>query len=94
MDAIARYDEAFKALYSSRSNGAIKLKTAFDALEQFNAEDRKVIAGRLHEVFEFHFSSLGAERLIRDTLKSLSPDADLSWIPGWRNDNKTLLAST
>lgn len=63
------------------------------ALEQFNAEDRKQIVSRLHEVFKFNFESTSVQDLVRRNLKSMNPDADLSWIPDWREDYEALLAS-
>ncbi len=90
MDAVARYNEAFKLLHSSTSGGSAIFKT----LEQFSAEDRKVIASRLHEVFDFNFESYSVQNLIRGNLKALSPDADLSWIPDWRKDYEALQTST
>lgn len=90
MDAVARYNETFKSLHSSTSDGS----AIFKALEQFSAEDRKVIASRLHEVFKFNFECYSVQGMIRGNLKALSPDADLSWIPDWRKDNEALFAST
>lgn len=66
----------------------------FKALEQFNAEDRKEIASRLHEVFKFNFENTSVQDLVRRNLKSISPDADLSWIPDWRKNYEALQAST
>lgn len=66
----------------------------FKALEQFNAEDRKEIASRLHEVFKFNFENTSVQDLVRRNLKSISPDADLSWIPDWRKEYEALQAST
>jgi hypothetical protein len=40
MEAVARYNDTFKALHDSTSGDS----AAFKALEQFNAEDLKVIA--------------------------------------------------
>jgi len=66
----------------------------FEALEKLSAEDRKLILSRLYEVFEFKFGRYSVQALIRDNLKTLSPDADLSWIPDWRKDNEAILTST
>ncbi|WP_422416758.1 hypothetical protein [Pseudomonas sp. GZD-222] len=66
----------------------------FKALEQFDAEDRKEIASRLYEVIEFNFEQPSVQDLVRKNLKSISPDADLSWIPDWRKDYEALHAST
>lgn len=66
----------------------------FKAIEQFNTEDRKEIASRLHEVFAFNFESTSVQDLARKNLKSMSPEADLLWIPSWRKDYEILQAST
>lgn len=91
MNAIARYNETFKSLHGSTSDGF----AMFKALEQFNAEDRKVIASRFHEIFDFRFErSFSKQDLVRRNLKALSPDADLSWIPNWRDGYDAYVAST
>lgn len=95
MDAVARYEEAFKALYDRTSAGAVMLNDMLKVFEQFSVEDRKVIAaGRFHDSFEFSLYSLGAQILIRECLKDVSPDADLSWIPNRRDGYDAYLAST
>lgn len=94
MDAVARYNEAFKALHERTSNGAVMFSDMLKAFEQFSVEDRKIIAGRFHEIFEFSFNSFGVQRLVRGCLKSVSPDADLSWIPDWRDGYDAYVAST
>lgn len=91
MDIVDSYASSYLALVRIGRSSATCI---FKALEQFSAEDRKVIASRLHEVFEFNFERYSVQDLIRRNLKALSPDADLSWIPDWRRDYETLHAST
>ena len=91
VDIIEKYNETLASLRESTLGGA---GCIFIALEKFNAEDRKVIANRLHEVLNFNFDRYSVQDLVRGNLKALSPDADLSWIPDWRKDNEALFAST
>ena len=92
MGAIARYTEALNTLNQDTANGSGSI--IFRALEQFDAEDRKVIASQLHEVLEFNFDSFSAQDMVRRNLKFLSPEADLSWIPDWRDGYDADIAST
>jgi hypothetical protein len=91
MDIIESYSRVHANLFELAGGSAACI---FKALEQFNVEDRKEIASRLHEVLKFNFERYSVQDLVRDNLKALSPDADLSWIPDWRKDNEALLAST
>ncbi|MNJ49137.1 hypothetical protein D3C77_443540 [compost metagenome] len=91
MDIIERYSRVHANLAELAGSST---SCIFMALEQFDAEGRKVIASRLYEVFRFNFDDFEVQNLVRDNLKSLSPDANLSWIPDWRMDNEALLAST
>jgi len=90
MDIIESYSRIQNDLHVL--NGG-RTSCIFKALEQFNSEDRKEIASRLHEVFKFNFESTSVQDLVRRNLKSMCPDADLSWIPDWRKDYEALLAS-
>jgi len=91
MDIIESYSRIYTNLVELGGSSATCI---FNAIETFNNEDRKEIASRLHEVFKFNFESPSVQGLVRETLKSMSPDADLSWIPDWRKDYETLHAST
>lgn len=44
-------------------------------------------------MIEFNFEQPSVQDLVRKNLKSISPDADLSWIPNWRKDYEALHAS-
>ncbi|MEJ3598173.1 hypothetical protein [Pseudomonas bubulae] len=90
MDIIESYREIQNDLHVLDGG---RTSCIFKALEQFNAEDRKEIASRLHEVFKFNFENTSVQDLVRRNLKSMSPDADLSWIPDWRKAYEALLAS-
>ncbi|HGY9638077.1 MULTISPECIES: hypothetical protein [Pseudomonas] len=90
MEIMQQYSRALANSFASEGSAA----SIFKALEQFDAEDRKVIASRLNEVLEFEFASPSAQELVRKNLKALSPDSDLSWIPDWRKDREALFAST
>lgn len=91
MDIVDGYASSYIDLVRVGWSGAASI---FKALEQFNTEDRREIASRLHEVIEFKFEQPSIQDLVRRNLKSISPDADLSWIPDWRKDYETLHAST
>lgn len=91
MDIIESYSRIYTNLVESGGHSATCI---FNAIEQFNTEDRKEIASRLHEVFQFNFESYSVQGMIRGNLQALSPDADLSWIPDWRKDYEALHAST
>lgn len=91
MDIIDSYASNYIDLARVGWSGAASI---FKALDQFDTEDRKEIASRLHEVIEFNFEEPSVQDLVRRNLKSISPDADLSWIPDWRKDYEALQAST
>jgi len=91
MDIVDSYASSYIDLVRVGWSSATSI---FKALEQFDAEDRKEIASRLHEVIEFNFEQASVQDLVRKNLKSISPDADLSWIPDWRKDYEALQAST
>lgn len=91
MDIVDSYASSYIDLVRIGWNSAISI---FKALEQFDTEDRKEIASRLHEIIEFNFEQPSVQDLVRKNLKSISPDADLSWIPDWRKDYETLHTST
>lgn len=91
MDIIEKYSRVHANLFHLAGGSAASI---FKALEQFDTEDRREIAGRLHEVIEFKFEQPSIQDLVRRNLKSMSPDADLSWIPDWRKDYEALQAST
>ena len=90
MDIADSYASSYVDLVRIGWNSATSI---FKALEQFDTEDRKEIASRLHEVIEFNFEQPSVQDLVRKNLKSISPDADLSWIPDWRKDYEALHAS-
>lgn len=88
MEIMQEYSRALANFSEAESNAA----SIFKALEQFNAEDRKVIASRLYEVLTFEFKRPTIQELVRRNLKILSPDADLSWIPDWKMDCEVLFS--
>ena len=90
MDIVDSYAISYIDLVRVGWNSATSI---FKALEQFDTENRKEIASRLHEVIEFNFEQPSVQDLVRKNLKSISPDADLSWIPDWRKDYEALHAS-
>lgn len=91
MDIVDDYASSYIDLVQVGWSSATSI---FKALDQFDTEDRKKIASRLHEVIEFNFEEPSVQDLVRRNLKSISPDADLSWIPDWRKDYEALQAST
>ena len=91
MDIADSYASSYVDLVRIGWNSATSI---FKALEQFDTEDRKEIASRLHEVIEFNFEQPSVQDLVRKNLKSISPGADLSWIPDWRKDYEALQATT
>lgn len=91
MDIVDSYASSYIDLVRVGWSGAASI---FKALEQFDPEDRREIASRLHEVIEFNFEQPSIQDLVRKNLKSISPDADLSWIPDWRTNYEALQAST
>lgn len=90
MDIVDSYAISYIDLVRVGWNSATSI---FKALEQFDTENRKEIASRLHEMIEFNFEQPSVQDLVRKNLKSISPDADLSWIPDWRKDYEALHAS-
>lgn len=90
MDIVDSYAISYIDLVRVGWNSATSI---FKALEQFDTENRKEIASRLHEMIEFNFEQPSVQDLVRKNLKSISPDADLSWIPNWRKDYEALHAS-
>lgn len=90
MDIVDSYAISYIDLIRVGWNSATSI---FKALEQFDTENRKEIASRLHEMIEFNFEQPSVQDLVRKNLKSISPDADLSWIPDWRKDYEALHAS-
>ena len=90
MDIVDGYASSYIDLVRVGWNSATSI---FKALEQFDTENRKEIASRLHEMIEFNFEQPSVQDLVRKNLKSISPDADLSWIPDWRKDYEALHAS-
>ncbi|MBI6707255.1 hypothetical protein YA0599_03375 [Pseudomonas syringae] len=90
MDIVDSYASSYIDLVRVGWSGAASI---FKALEQFDTEDRREIASRLHEVIEFNFEQPSIQDLVRKNLKSISPDADLSWIPDWRKGYEALHAS-
>lgn len=91
MDIVDDYASSYIDLVQVGWSSATSI---FKALDQFDTEDRKEIASRLHEVIEFNFEEPSVQDLVRRNLKSISPDADLSWIPDWRKDYEALQAPT
>ena len=91
MDIVDSYAISYIDLVRVGWNSATSI---FKALEQFDTENRKEIASRLHEMIEFNFEQPSVQDLVRKNLKSISPDADLSWIPDWRKNYEALQAST
>ena len=91
MDVVDSYASSYIDLVRVGWSGATSI---FKALEQFDTEGRSEIASRLHEVIEFNFEQPSIQDLVRRNLKSISPDADLSWIPDWRKNYEALQAST
>jgi hypothetical protein len=91
MDIVDDYASSYIDLVQVGWSSATSI---FKALDQFDTEDRKEIASRLHEVIEFNFEEPSVQDLVRRNLKSISPEADLSWIPDWRKDYEALQAST
>ena len=90
MDIVDSYAISYIDLVRVGWNSATSI---FKALEQFDTENRKEIASRLHQMIEFNFEQPSVQDLVRKNLKSISPDADLSWIPNWRKDYEALHAS-
>lgn len=90
MDTIEIYHETSKILLDNTASYI----SVFMILEELHDEERRFTASRLNEIFNFSFESFSVQDLFRYNLRTLSPDADLSWIPDWRKDNEALLAST